>query len=157
MTKFITRLASANLKKDSKGFSLVELIVVIVILGVLVGIAVPSMTGYIERAKEAKDRANVESVEKAFMLAITSQSVTISPGVITYKADGTMNGIGVTLTEQFAQIFGASGKTAGVGQKGYKMPALQSKKYRNAEPKFDFKWSDASQSYIVLTYQNRID
>ena len=46
--------------RSSKGFSLVELIVVIVILGVLVGIAVPNLLGYIGKSRITADIANAE-------------------------------------------------------------------------------------------------
>lgn len=38
--------------KDKKGFTLVELIVVLVILAILAALLVPSLTGYIDRAKK---------------------------------------------------------------------------------------------------------
>lgn len=41
-----------------KGFTLIELIVVITILGILVAIAVPSILGYIDEANTAVENAN---------------------------------------------------------------------------------------------------
>ena len=162
MTNLMVHSVARDLKSDKKGFTLVELIVVIVILGVLVGIAVPSFVGYIDRAKESKDRANITAVEKAFLIAVTDESVTISPGIIFYLPDGTLKGIGVTLTEQFAKTFGTSGKTGAPGVKGYKMPPLTSAKYRAlAETKdgigYDFKWSNGSTGYIIMTPTYTLD
>jgi len=38
--------------KDKRGFTLVELIVVLVILAILAALLIPTLTGYIDRAKE---------------------------------------------------------------------------------------------------------
>ena len=149
--------------RNNKGFSLVELIVVIVILGVLVGITVPNLLGYIERAKEAKDIVNLTAVEQAFMIAVLDKSVTIVEGTIHYQPDGTLRGIGATLTEQLAQTFGSSGRTNGTGA-GYKMPPLVSKKYRdraaassNRGLGYTFKYADTQKSYINVTRFGNFD
>ena len=47
---------------NSKGFSLVELIIVIVIIGVLVGIAVPSYLQYVQSSRKAADIANAKLI-----------------------------------------------------------------------------------------------
>ena len=51
--------------KNNKGFSLVELIVVIAIMAILVGIAVPIYSGYIDRAKETKDASFLANLSYA--------------------------------------------------------------------------------------------
>ena len=45
-------------RKYIKGFTLVELIVVLAILAILAAMLVPSLTGYIDKAKKAKSLAN---------------------------------------------------------------------------------------------------
>lgn len=57
-------------KMNNKGFSLVELIVVITILGVLVGIAIPQFLGYVNRTKISTDIKNAQEVASVLMAEI---------------------------------------------------------------------------------------
>ena len=58
--------------RNQKGFSLVELIVVIVILGILVAIAVPSLIGYINRANVSSDISAASGLQSAVMAYVMS-------------------------------------------------------------------------------------
>lgn len=49
-------------KKNKKAFTLIELIVVIAIIGVLVAILVPTMTGFVDQAKQATADANARTI-----------------------------------------------------------------------------------------------
>ena len=82
-------------KLGNKGFSLVELIVVIAIMAVLVGVLAPTLIKNVEKSRESKDRQNLDTVTGAITTvlsddahydALTSNEVYIAKdGTITLK------------------------------------------------------------------------
>jgi type IV pilus assembly protein PilA len=58
-------LQHLNKKKANKGFTLVELLVVIVIIGILTAIALPSFLNQTAKAKQSEAKQNISSVIKA--------------------------------------------------------------------------------------------
>ncbi|TFG92939.1 MAG: type II secretion system protein GspG [Syntrophobacterales bacterium] len=54
--------------KDEKGFTLIELMVVIVILGILAGLIVPRIMSRPDEARQAKARIQIESLETTLKL-----------------------------------------------------------------------------------------
>ncbi len=53
------------MRGNDKGFSLVELIIVITIMAVIVGILAPQFVRYVEQSRESKDLQNIEEIKKA--------------------------------------------------------------------------------------------
>ena len=74
MNKFQKKLA--NRKKDNKGFSLVELIIVIAIMAILVGIVGTQVIPYISKSKVAKDQQVLNSISTAAVTAYSENGAT---------------------------------------------------------------------------------
>lgn len=74
-------------KLNNKGFSLVELIIVIAIMAVLIGVLAPQFIKYVESSRESTDLQNITEVKtavEAFVAdsesAATSVTVTLKKG-----------------------------------------------------------------------------
>ena len=65
----------------NEGFTLVELIVVIAILGILAAVAVPAYTGYITKANQAADITTCDAIKTAVVAAYTEEG-DAAPAVI---------------------------------------------------------------------------
>ena len=83
---------------SKSGFTLVELIVVIAILGILAGIAVPTYSGYIKKANEAADYAQLDAIKTAAVFAYTDAHVKDDPFVDVAQIN--VNGTTVTVTPE---------------------------------------------------------
>ena len=51
-------------KKDNKGFTLIELVIVVAILAILVGLLAPQYTKYVEKSRKAADASNMNELVK---------------------------------------------------------------------------------------------
>lgn len=93
-----------NKKKNNKGFTLVELVIVIAILAILVGILAPQYTKYVEKSRKAADAANLDNLVTGVKVAAadgkydivgdTESTYTVSmtsSGTTLTKTDGTVD------------------------------------------------------------------
>ncbi len=79
-------------KKLEKGFTLIELIVVIAIIAVLAAVLVPSLLGYVKTAKISSANAGAKTVHTAASAWVTDQNIegtTVPPS--TWFANTTAN------------------------------------------------------------------
>ena len=78
--------------KSNKGFSLIELVVVMAIVGVLMMIGVPQIQNYIAKAKRTEMRTNLSQIyqaQKSFNAEYSTYLADLS--LVGYTPEGTMN------------------------------------------------------------------
>lgn len=63
------------MEKNNKGFSLVELIIVIAIMAVLVAIIAPNLTKYLNSSKKKTDEKNMKEIQSIMERALTDVCV----------------------------------------------------------------------------------
>lgn len=63
-------------KMNNKGFSLVELIIVIAIMAILIVVLAPQYLRYVERARNSTDRDNAAAMESALLVWGTEMDAT---------------------------------------------------------------------------------
>ncbi len=94
-------------KMNNKGFSLVELIVVIAIMAVLVGVLAPTLIKNVEKSRESTDLQNLDTIRGAVVTTLSDETVAakIPTSSTTYELDTT----NVTLTgsDAFTNAFNA--------------------------------------------------
>ena len=134
-----------NVLRNKKGFTLVEILVVLAILAILIAVAVPSLNGALNDAKEKTALANARAAYIAYELkASTASSVTTkdighymdtsAPDTMSiavkldanehvevfYYTDNTINGkhIAIVMGEKASVVSGAIPTTDGVDKLG---------------------------------------
>lgn len=132
------------MKKNNKGFTLVELIVVLVILAILAAILVPTLLGYIDRARSEKDFSTAQTVRVAAQAAIDQA-----------YGDGKVPGTGSTITS-INSMNNTSGWTVAAtvtetgdkyGYMAYKLAGVDSKV---EEFKFYFEKGIITKGYVKI-------
>ncbi|WP_024831784.1 prepilin-type N-terminal cleavage/methylation domain-containing protein [Ruminiclostridium josui] len=88
MFKFIKKV-----KKNQKGYTLTELIVVVAILGILAAVATPMVLNQVQKARNSADAANLKAIQNAYLVGMAGDSNASVPSDFT----GVKNKIGDAL------------------------------------------------------------
>lgn len=139
-----------KIRKDKKGFTLVELIVVLVILAILIALLVPTLTGYIDNANKKSIQAEARQVltaaqtlaEDDYVFEGTKKMCTGNPIALTVKPAG--SGDKDLDIETLAEVKGKynSATTVTVNTAG----KVTNVNYVSSDGKFTatYTWTDAS-------------
>lgn len=113
------------MKKNNKGFTLAELLIVVAIIGVLIAIAMPTFTGQLTKAKKNADLANLRAAyAEATVDALEEKTQTahkvILTGVLTdtdasKELPFTVNGLGTSKKGTYDVTFNDTVTSATVG------------------------------------------
>ena len=116
-----------EMKKNNKGFSLVELIIVIAIMAVLMAVLAPQFLRYVERSRLQSDNTAIGEIANACKVAATNEDVTadLATGAITITIPGNA---AVTCTPASADLSAELDATLGTDV------TLTSNQYTTAAP-----------------------
>lgn len=105
--------------KGNRGFSLVELIVVIAIMAILVGLSAPQLVRYVEKTNVSADTQLAESIRQAVVLAMSDPDVVRCESYVRPESsefDICVNNAGSTFSECVYETLGVSDYTSLLGE-----------------------------------------
>ena len=130
---------------NNKGFSLVELIIVIAIMAILIGVMAPQLSKYVERSRVSADTQVADSVRTAIVTALVDPTITDGSAPSTMAAAASITAIDTD--KQFGklvvEIMGDS--PANVKAK------LKSKAYMGA----DINYQVTSNNQVIITIESK--
>lgn len=114
-------------KMNKKGFTLVELMVVLAILGLLAGIGIPQYTKVMERARIGRDVAAIATVQTVVTTFVSETDWLESHGAGAQLSDASENNKVSTSITAKSYLTGGTVSITAFFEDSYKLPTLESK------------------------------
>lgn len=96
-------------KMNNKGFSLVEIIIVIAIMAILAGALAPQFMKYVNKSRVAADERNIDLLISTANIVLADENVTPAAGTVTITGTTTANvEYSDSLNENFQNAFNAA-------------------------------------------------
>lgn len=97
------------MKKNNKGFSLVELIIVIAIMAILAGALAPALIKYINKSRKSTDIQNADSLRTAIQTALSNpDAADNAPTVLTAASTVTTSVSNDTFSSEVHSVVGST-------------------------------------------------
>lgn len=111
-------------KANKKGFTIMEMLIVVAIIAVLVAIAIPTFNGALEKSKEATDVANVRAAYAELQVAMLTDNASLPGDETAFKTTyvkQTLNYDDDAKKDKFTYTKDASKETATITYKAEKL------------------------------------
>lgn len=147
-----------EVKTNNKGFSLVELIVVVAIMAVLMVVLAPAMLRYVEKTRAGKDDSAAGEVREALTLALGDNDIyetitdnSINVFYVTIDENGDVALEDLAADKGGDEVLKEIKSTVGTNKAGNVGIDLSSKERKKSGSKcyIQAKYDDARQAYVV--------
>ena len=135
-----------NKKMNNKGFSLVELIIVIAIMVVLIAVLAPQYLKYVEKSRVASDQTTVVEYIDAMQVIAADPDITLDQSK-TYQLTSAANNADIKTSADLAQVLEDEGMLDATAAAGGK---LQSTAYNTAVIDIQLKYDSTAKIWNVV-------
>ncbi len=140
---------------NNKGFSLVELIIVIAIMVVLIAVLAPQYLKYVEKSRVASDQTTIVEYINAMQVLAADPDVTLTNGTgVDYTLTSASSSDSITLGGDLQTLLVNNGMLDSASAAGGK---LQSTAYKDADLKIVLKYDSTAKVWNVINNDGDVE